>query len=69
MHVTGTFDARGTLGVERGVPVGLTDVDVRFELDTDADPSAVERLLNLTERYCVVAQTLTTPPRLRVRST
>jgi len=58
----GHWDARGTLGVDPEVPVGLTDVRVRFELDTDADPATVERLVTLAERYCVIAQTLAQPP-------
>ena len=59
-------DARGTLGVDREVPVGLSDVRITLAFDTDADDGAVERLVALTERYCVVAQTLTHPPRLSV---
>ena len=60
----GHWDARGTLGVDREAPVGLTDVVLRFDLDTDADDAKVARLVELTERYCVVAQTLMTPPTL-----
>ncbi|RIK15850.1 MAG: osmotically inducible protein OsmC [Acidobacteria bacterium] len=63
----GTWDARGTLGVDRDAPVGLTEVELVVDLDTDADEAAVARLLELTERYCVVAQTLTSPPPLTVR--
>ena len=66
VEVEGTFDARGTLGVERETPVGLTDVAVRFGFETDADQRSVDRLLQLTEKYCVVAQTLTHSPRLTV---
>jgi len=58
----GHWDARGTLGVDREVPVGLTDVVLRFDLDTDADEATVARLVGLTERYCVIAQTLAAPP-------
>lgn len=54
----GDWDARGTLGVSREVPVGLTDVRLRVELDSDATPEQRQKLLELTERYCVVAQTL-----------
>lgn len=60
--VTGTWDARGTLGVAADVPVAVTDINVQFHLDTDADDSTVNKLLELTERYCVIAQTLTTAP-------
>jgi len=63
----GWFDARGTLGVDRNVPVGMTDVVVTATLDTDADDHALERLARSTERYCVVAQSLAKPPRFVVR--
>lgn len=62
-----TWDARGTLGVDRAAPVGLTSVDLVFDLDTDADEDAVARLLELTERFCVVARTLAQPPTVTVR--
>jgi uncharacterized OsmC-like protein len=58
----GHWDARGTLGVDRDAPIGITDVVLRFEVDTDADDETVERLVSLTERYCVIAQTLAHPP-------
>ncbi|HTU55455.1 MAG TPA: OsmC family protein [Acetobacteraceae bacterium] len=64
----GTWDARGTLGVERAVPVGLTEISLTFELDTDAEPAALDRLVATTERYCVILQTLRTPPRVSVVS-
>lgn len=62
----GWWDARGTLGVDRDAPVGMTDVSLHFSIDTDADAEKVARLVELTERYCVVAQTLTIPPVLTV---
>lgn len=62
----GTWDARGTLAIDRAVPVGLTDIALRFELETDADAAKLERLVASTERYCVIFQTLRTPPRLSV---
>jgi len=62
----GRFDARGTLGVSKETPVGLTDVTLSFELDTTADAATVQRLIQLTERYCVVFQTLANPPKLSV---
>jgi uncharacterized OsmC-like protein len=56
----GDLDFRGTLGVakDEGVPVGFTAIRLRFELDHSESPEAIERLLALTERYCVVFQTL-----------
>ena len=60
----GTLDFRGTLGVARDAPVGFVEIRLRFALDTDAAPAQIEKLLALTERYCVVLQTLRTPPRL-----
>ncbi len=63
----GTFDARGTLGVDRSVPVGVTGVTVTAELDTDADAATLDRLATATERYCVVGQSLAQPPRFVVR--
>jgi uncharacterized OsmC-like protein len=62
----GRWDARGTLGVDRERPVGLIDVALIFELDTDADAETVQRLVEMSERYCVIYQTLRTPPRLSV---
>jgi uncharacterized OsmC-like protein len=52
------FDARGTLGVDREAPVGLTDITLDFDLDTDAGEDQLATLLKLTERYCVILQTL-----------
>lgn len=66
VRVDGVFDARGTLGVDRSVPVGVQDVVVAIELDTDADEAALAKLAELTERYCVVAQSLREPPRFTV---
>lgn len=62
----GVWDARGTLGIDRSVPVGLTDIALRFEIDSDADPAKLERMIQTTERYCVILQTLRTPPRITV---
>ena len=61
------MDARGTLGVSREVPVGLREITVDVELDTDADDRTLATLGRLTERYCVVAQTLAEAPRLTLR--
>ena len=63
----GFFDARGTLGVARDVPVGCTDLTVTIELDTDADDAKLLRLAEMTERYCVVGQTLRDPPKFVIK--
>jgi uncharacterized OsmC-like protein len=62
----GHWDARGTLGVDGEVPVGLSDIALTFELDTDADAATVQRLVEMSERFCVIYQTLRIPPRLSV---
>ena len=62
--VEGEGDFRGTLGLAKDVPVGITDIRLRFEVDTDAGDEQLATLLKLTERYCVIFQTLRTPPRL-----
>jgi uncharacterized OsmC-like protein len=54
----GDLDFRGTLGVSKDVPVGFRAIRLRFDLDTDADEAKIGKLVELTERYCVVAQTL-----------
>ena len=70
LDVTGTvsaegdLDFRGTLGVDKEAPVGFKDVRLSFELETDAGEQELATLLKLTERYCVVLQTLARPPRL-----
>lgn len=61
------FDARGTLGVSREVPVGCQGYRVTAVLDTDADDDALARLGQLTERYCVVGQSLREPVTITVR--
>jgi uncharacterized OsmC-like protein len=65
--VEGHSDARGTLGVDRDAPVGLTDVTITFRFATDAEDAIADRLVQLAERYCVVAQTLMSPPPVTVR--
>ena len=62
----GDLDFRGTLAVDREAPVGFRDIRLRFELDTDADDEQLASLLKLTERYCVVYQTLASGPALEV---
>jgi len=62
----GVWDVRGTLGIDRATPVGLTDITLRFDLDADAEPDKLARLIDTTERYCVILQTLKNPPKLTV---
>jgi uncharacterized OsmC-like protein len=62
--VEGEGDFRGTLGVAKEVPVGITDIRLRFEIDSPASDEQLATLLRLTERYCVIFQTLRQPPRL-----
>jgi uncharacterized OsmC-like protein len=62
----GDLDFRGTLGVSREAPVGFRDIRLRFDLDTDAHADKLDSLIKLTERYCVVYQTLKTPAKLAV---
>jgi uncharacterized OsmC-like protein len=65
----GDIDFRGTLGVAKDAPVGFSDIRLTFDLDTDAAPGQIETLLKLTERYCVVLQTLKRPPAIEVKLT
>jgi uncharacterized OsmC-like protein len=67
--VEGAWDARGTLGVDKTVPVGLADIRLRFDLDSDADPAKIARLIATTERYCVIFQTLRAPPAMSIDHT
>ncbi|HEX4260904.1 MAG TPA: OsmC family protein [Acetobacteraceae bacterium] len=60
------WDARGTLGIDRTVPVGIGKIALRFELDAEADDATLERLIATTERYCVILQTLRNPPAISV---
>jgi uncharacterized OsmC-like protein len=62
--VEGEGDFRGTLGVAKDAPVGITDIRLRFEIDSPASDEQLATLLRLTERYCVIFQTLRTPPRI-----
>ncbi len=62
----GDLDFRGTLGVSKEVPVGFSDIRLRFDLETEASAEQVATLVKLTERYCVIYQTLRTPPRVVV---
>jgi uncharacterized OsmC-like protein len=62
----GDLDFRGTLGVSKEAPVGFRDIRLRFELDTDATEEQMASLLRLTERYCVVYQTLRSAPQIQI---
>ena len=62
----GDLDFRGTLGVDKTAPVGFQAIRLAFEIDTDAPQEKVDQLLKLTERYCVVFQSLNKPPQLDV---
>lgn len=66
IHAEGDLDFRGTLGVSKEAPVGFQNILLRFDLDTDASPEQIATLLKLTERYCVVYQTLARPPRIEI---
>jgi uncharacterized OsmC-like protein len=62
VRAEGDLDFRGTLGVDREAPVGFSDIRLTFELSSDATREQLDQLLKLTERYCVVLQTLRTGP-------
>jgi uncharacterized OsmC-like protein len=58
----GDLDFRGTLGVDKQAPIGMSAIRLRYEVDTDATEEQLATLLKLAERYCVIFQTLKTPP-------
>ncbi len=58
VHAEGDLDFRGTLGIDREAPVGFAAIRLRFDLDSDEPQESLDKLLELTERYCVVFQTL-----------
>src|ERR1044072_5866472 len=63
----GDLDFRGTLGVAKGAPVGFAQIRLRLELDTTAAQDKLDQLLRLTERYCVVYQTIKSGPSVDIR--
>ena len=63
----GDLDFRGTLGVAKDAPVGFREIRLRFDLDTDAPQDKLDQLLKLTERYCVVYQTIKSGPPIEVK--
>jgi uncharacterized OsmC-like protein len=64
VRAEGDLDFRGTLGVARDAPVGFTDIRLFFDLDSDEPQDRIDALTKLTERYCVVFQTLARPPKI-----
>ena len=62
VSAAGDLDFRGTLGVDKQAAVGFRDIRLSFDIDTDATPEQRQNLLRLTERYCVILQTLRQPP-------
>lgn len=67
-HVSaeGDLDFRGTLGVDKEAPVGFAEIRLRFDVDTEAPQDKLDLLLKLTERYCVVYQTIKNGPKMSV---
>jgi uncharacterized OsmC-like protein len=62
VHAEGDLDFRGTLGVDKAASVGFEAIRLRFDITSDATQEKIDQLLRLTERYCVVFQTLAHPP-------
>jgi uncharacterized OsmC-like protein len=62
----GDLDVRGTLGVDKQAPVGFKNIRLRFELDADASVEQLQKLIGMTERYCVIYQTLTHQPAISI---
>jgi uncharacterized OsmC-like protein len=63
----GDVDLRGTLGVKDDVPVGFKDIRLAFDIDTDASQAALDQLVELTDKYCVIFQTIQNSPKTSVR--
>lgn len=68
LEAEGDLDFRGTLGVSKEAPVGFQNIRLRISLDTDASEEQISSLIRLTERYCVVYQTLVKPPEITVQT-
>jgi uncharacterized OsmC-like protein len=66
VHVAGDLDFRGTLGLSKEVPVGFSNIRIRFDIESDATSAQLASLIKLTERYCVIYQTLINPPAISV---
>jgi uncharacterized OsmC-like protein len=69
VRAEGDLDFRGTLGVAKDAPVGFRDIRLFFDLETDAPQEKIDQLVKLSERYCVVFQTLAKPPKLELAVT
>ena len=67
LRAEGDLDFRGTLGVDREAPVGFRDIRLTFNIDSDAPQEKLDQLVKLTERYCVVLQTLRSAPPVTTR--
>src|SRR5690242_18563067 len=67
VRAEGDLDFRGTLGVAKDAPVGFREIRLAFDVDTDAPQDKIDTLVKLTERYCVVFQTLNSPPKLDLK--
>ena len=68
VRAEGDLDFRGTMGVDKNAPLGFVEIRLRFVLDTDAEPKKIDKLVQLTERYCVVLQTISNAPKVSVSS-
>jgi uncharacterized OsmC-like protein len=66
VRAEGDLDFRGTLGIDKNTPVGFREIRLSFDLDSDATPEQLDTLMKLTERYCVVFQTLNKRPELKI---
>ena len=66
IYAEGDLDFRGTLAVSKETPVGFQNIRLRFDLETDANEEQIATLLTLTERYCVVYQSLANPPKIHI---
>ena len=66
VRAEGDLDFRGTLGVDKQAPVGFADIRLHFDLETDAPQESIDKVIQLTERYCVIYQTLRNPPPVKV---
>jgi uncharacterized OsmC-like protein len=67
VRAEGDVDLRGTLGVTEGVPVGFKDIRLAFDIDTDASEEALSQLVELTDKYCVIFQTIQNSPKTSVQ--
>ena len=67
VSVEGDVDLRGTLGIAEDAPVGFKEIRLRFDVETDAGQDKLDQLLSVTERYCVIFQTMQNSPRTAVR--